>query len=62
MNYFKPTKNISRVDEALRVLTGAVLLLATPAAIASGAHPGILPMIAPYPTKPPARMHTCRGG
>lgn len=92
MNHFETTENINTTDEVLRVITGAALLLATPAAIAADIHPGILPTIAAYliltgimkwdpigyvleiglrmfestptPTteKPPARMHTCRGG
>lgn len=92
MNYFETTENINTTDEVLRVITGAALLLATPAAITADIHPGILPTIAAYliltgimkwdpigyvleiglrmfgststPTteKPPARMHTCRGG
>ena len=48
MNYFDLTENISKIDATLRVSTGAALLLVTPTAIASGIHPGILPMIAAY--------------
>ena len=48
MNYFELTENISKTDATLRVLAGTILLLATPTAIATGNHPGILPMIAFY--------------
>lgn len=48
MNHFETTENINTTDEVLRVITGAALLLATPAAIAADIHPGILPTIAAY--------------